>query len=46
MTVRQCPRCELRFTVVAELRAHLVDEHGVDPDTLDDKPRPGELRQP
>ncbi len=35
MTVRQCPRCELRFRVDNELRSHLVDEHGVDPDALD-----------
>lgn len=34
MTVRQCPRCELRFRDEAETRQHLVDDHGVDPERL------------
>ncbi|MBA2528572.1 MAG: hypothetical protein H0V19_01180 [Euzebyales bacterium] len=35
MAVHQCPRCELRFRGEAEVRAHLVDDHKVDPETLD-----------
>ncbi|MDP9405412.1 MAG: hypothetical protein M3O86_02255 [Actinomycetota bacterium] len=37
--VRQCPRCELRFRDEAELRAHLVDDHGVDPESLEHRYR-------
>jgi len=36
MAVAQCPRCELRFASAGEVRDHLVQEHGVDPDTLAD----------
>ena len=33
--VRQCPRCELRFTSESELKSHLMDDHDVDPEALD-----------
>ncbi|MGH3665826.1 MAG: hypothetical protein ACRDU8_07030 [Egibacteraceae bacterium] len=35
MAVHQCPRCELRFRGQAEVRAHLVDDHKVDPEALE-----------
>jgi hypothetical protein len=36
VTVRQCPRCELRFSNESELESHLVSDHGVDPEDLPD----------
>ncbi len=44
MAVSQCPRCELRFSTKGEVRDHLVQEHGVDPDTLAD-PTPSLARE-
>ena len=38
MAVHQCPKCELRFPREAELKDHLVAEHGVNPEDLD-RPR-------
>ncbi len=35
MAVRQCPRCDLRFRGEAELRWHLADDHGLDPEALE-----------
>jgi hypothetical protein len=35
MTVHQCPRCELRFRDRNELKPHLVDDHGVEPESLE-----------
>jgi hypothetical protein len=35
MAVRQCPRCDLRFRDEAELRSHLGDDHGLDPEALE-----------
>ena len=35
MRVHQCPRCELRFSDEHEVKQHLVDDHGVDPENLD-----------
>jgi hypothetical protein len=35
MRVHQCPRCELRFSDEHEVKQHLVDDHGVDPEILD-----------
>ena len=35
MRVHQCPRCELRFREKSEVAAHLIDEHGVDPDAIE-----------
>jgi hypothetical protein len=32
--VHHCPRCELRFTNVAELRDHFDHDHHADPDTF------------
>ncbi len=36
MTVHQCPRCELKFAREAEVKAHLVDDHDVDPEMLEE----------
>lgn len=33
--IQQCPRCELRFRDAGELRSHLVDDHGVDPEAVE-----------
>ncbi|MGH8902597.1 MAG: hypothetical protein ACRDYA_13205 [Egibacteraceae bacterium] len=42
MTVKQCPRCELRFRVDAEVREHLIDDHGMLPEQLEHPyPLPG-----
>ncbi len=41
MAVRQCPRCELRFRDEAELKSHLVADHGVDPEQLEQPYPPG-----
>ncbi|MGH8897697.1 MAG: hypothetical protein ACRDZ4_11910 [Egibacteraceae bacterium] len=39
---KQCPRCELRFLVDAEVRDHLIDDHGMLPEQLEHPyPRPG-----
>ena len=35
MAVHQCPRCELRFRDENEVKAHLVDDHDVEPQTLE-----------
>ena len=35
MAVHQCPRCELRFRGEAEVRWHLVDDHGLEPEALE-----------
>jgi hypothetical protein len=35
MSVHQCPRCELRFRGKAEVVAHLVDDHGVEPESVE-----------
>jgi hypothetical protein len=35
MSIHQCPRCELRFAHMPEVRTHLVDDHGVDPEALE-----------
>lgn len=35
MRVHQCPRCELKFSDEHEVKQHLVDDHGVDPENLD-----------
>jgi hypothetical protein len=32
----QCPRCELRFRGRAEIRDHMIRDHGVEPEQLDD----------
>jgi hypothetical protein len=39
MRVHQCPKCELRFPDENEIKQHLIDDHHVDPETLD--PRGG-----
>jgi hypothetical protein len=31
----QCPRCELRFRGEADVKDHLVRDHGVDPEQLE-----------
>lgn len=33
--VSQCPRCELRFRNDAELREHLITDHGMSPEQLE-----------
>ncbi|MGH7645389.1 MAG: hypothetical protein ACREMR_07355 [Gemmatimonadales bacterium] len=39
---RQCPRCELRFTTAAEVREHLISDHGMTPEQLAEPyPLPG-----
>lgn len=35
MMVHQCPRCELRFRDKAELAAHLVADHKIEPEALE-----------
>ncbi|HVM21103.1 MAG TPA: hypothetical protein VM307_14180 [Egibacteraceae bacterium] len=35
MRVHQCPRCELRYADEHEVKQHLVDDHHVDPETLE-----------
>jgi|GEM_PF-3677358 len=35
MSVHQCPRCELRFRGKPEVIAHLVDDHGVEPESVE-----------
>lgn len=35
MPVHQCPKCELRFYDEHEVREHLIDDHGVDPELLE-----------
>jgi hypothetical protein len=41
---KQCPRCELRFRVDAEVRDHLIAEHGMLPEQLEHPyPRPGRV---
>jgi len=32
MTIRQCPRCDLRFATGSELDAHLATDHDERPD--------------
>ncbi len=46
MAVHQCPRCELRFRDEPEVRAHLVDDHKVDPEQLEHHYRPGRTVRP
>jgi hypothetical protein len=39
---RQCPRCELRFVTDVEVRDHLILEHGMEPEQLEQPyPLPG-----
>lgn len=35
MRIHQCPRCELRYVDEYEVKQHLVDDHKVDPETLE-----------
>jgi hypothetical protein len=35
MRVHQCPKCELRYRDDHEVKQHLVDDHGVDPEELE-----------
>lgn len=35
MAVHQCPKCELRFSDSNEVKQHLIDDHGVAPEDLD-----------
>jgi len=35
MSIHQCPKCELRFSLMPEVRTHLVEDHGVDPEMLE-----------
>jgi hypothetical protein len=35
MRVHQCPKCELRFSDEHEVKQHLIDDHGVDPEEFD-----------
>lgn len=34
MAVRQCPKCELRFSDEHQVKQHLIADHGVDPEEL------------
>jgi hypothetical protein len=36
MRTHQCPKCELRFADHNEVKAHLIDDHGMDPERLDE----------
>lgn len=39
---KQCPRCELRFLTDAEVRDHLIVDHGMLPEQLEHPyPHPG-----
>lgn len=35
MRVHQCPRCDLRFRGEAEIKDHMVNDHDVDPESLE-----------
>lgn len=35
MPVHQCPKCELRYRGDNEVKQHLVDDHGVEPEQLE-----------
>ena len=35
MRIHQCPRCELRFRDENEVRAHLTDDHGLEPQAFE-----------
>lgn len=35
MSIHQCPKCELRFALLPEVRTHLADDHGVEPEALE-----------
>lgn len=35
MAVHQCPKCDLRYRGENEVKQHLVDDHGVDPEQLE-----------
>jgi hypothetical protein len=35
VSVHQCPKCELRYRDINEVREHLIAEHGVEPETLE-----------
>ena len=39
MRTHQCPRCDLRFARDAELKWHLVDDHGLAPEAIEPHPR-------
>ena len=44
MAVHQCPKCELRYRNENEVKQHLIDDHGVEPEDLESHPsgsRPG-----
>jgi hypothetical protein len=41
MRVHQCPKCELRYRDEHEVKQHLVDDHGVDPEDLEQHPSGG-----
>lgn len=52
MHVHQCPQCELIFANEADVRDHLVNDHGADPEAIERRPRgwsrsePGERTSP
>jgi hypothetical protein len=49
MRIHNCPKCELRFADHNEVREHLIDDHGVPPDLLDEPfhaPHDGGRRPP
>jgi hypothetical protein len=35
--MRQCPKCELRFSTADELDDHLATDHGIAPEQLPDR---------
>lgn len=39
VAVHQCPKCDLRFADANEVKQHLVDDHGVEPEEFDRPPR-------
>lgn len=37
MAVHQCPKCDLRFSDLNEVKQHLVADHGVEPEEVDQR---------
>lgn len=46
MHVHQCPQCELIFANEADVKDHLVNDHGADNELLEHRPRGWSRREP